>query len=165
MNAGYQKLIYMERDLHGNRVEANWVHERLDRAFATASWWIKFPLCNLCVHHRSCSDHDLIQLNAIHATVSKNVFRFYFENTYQREPSFNKEFTEVWAYIPVTHLLPKLFSVSSFMARWGKTFFHKFREKVKLQKEVLANLVDCTDDDSVRKYLVERDKLNDLLLH
>lgn len=61
-------------------------------------------------------------------------------------------------------MTPKLFVVSSFMARWGKSFFHKFREKLKLHKANLSRMVDCTDDSSVQEYLRERDKLNDLLL-
>ncbi|KAL8145567.1 hypothetical protein AgCh_003647 [Apium graveolens] len=161
-----------ELDLHGGKFTweksggtNGWVRERLDRAFATASWWTKFPLCNLCVHHTSCSDHDPIQLDTIYATVSKKVFRFHFENTWLKVPSFIKEVTVVWSDLPAIHLLPKLFSVSSFMARWGKSFFHKFREKVKHQKAIIAQLIDCTDDVSVHNYLVERDKLNELLLH
>lgn len=95
--------------------------------------------------------------------MSKKVFRFHFENTWLNEPSFIKEFTEVWLDLPVAHLLPKLFSVSSFMTKLGRTFFHKFREKVKFQNAIVARLVDCTDDDSVRNYLIERNKLNELL--
>lgn len=38
----------------------DWVRERLDRAFATASWWSKFPLCTLSVFHAIVSDHEPI---------------------------------------------------------------------------------------------------------
>lgn len=61
--------------------------------------------------------------------------------------------------------LPKLISVSSFMARWGRNFFHKFREKIKKHKETLASLVDCTDEVSVQAYMEENSRLNELLLH
>lgn len=60
-----------------------------------------------------------------------------------------------YAYI---NLLPKLIYVFSVMVRWGKTFFHKFREKVKQQKVIFANLVDCVDESSTKRYLVEKDK-------
>lgn len=63
------------------------------------------------------------------------------------------------------HLLPKLIYVSSFMARWGRTFFPKFREKVKKQKAILVDLVNRVDESSIKEYLVERDKLNEMLLH
>lgn len=51
------------------------------------------------------------------------------------------------------------------MAKWGRNFFHKFREKVKKYKELLNSLVNRTDEDGVREYFYERDKLNELLLH
>lgn len=51
------------------------------------------------------------------------------------------------------------------MARWGRTFFHKFREKVKHQKAIIERLFDRVDADGVKEYLMEKNKLNDLLLH
>lgn len=50
------------------------------------------------------------------------------------------------------------------MAWWGRSFFHKFKDKVQKQKLKLDKLVDCNDDQSVREYLEEKDKLNLLLL-
>lgn len=44
-----------------------------------------------------------------------------------------------------------------------KEFFHKFREKIKKQKEVLNMLVDKVDKESVKQYFEEKDKLNVLL--
>lgn len=64
-----------------SRGKKDWVRERLDRAFATASWWKMFPLCNLTVHHTSCSDHDPIQVDLLNVSISKKLFRFKFENT------------------------------------------------------------------------------------
>lgn len=81
------------------------------------------------------------------------LFRFKFENTWLKEPTFLKKVSEFWSGIPHIHLLPKLINVSSFMARWGRNFFHKFREKVKKQKDIIANLVDCTNDLIVKMYL------------
>lgn len=40
-----------------------WVRERLDRAFATANWWNKFPLCKLSVSHSIHSDQIPFLLN------------------------------------------------------------------------------------------------------
>lgn len=51
------------------------------------------------------------------------------------------------------------------MAKWGRQFFHKFREKVKHQKEVINNLVNKEDDESVKHYFEEKEKLRQLLLH
>lgn len=59
----------------------DWVRKRLDKVFFTESWWSKFSLYNLRVHHTSCSDHNPIHLDFLHTTVSKKVFRFQFENT------------------------------------------------------------------------------------
>lgn len=71
----------------------------------------------------------------------------------------------MWSDFPSSHLFSKLISVSSFMIRWGNMFLHKFREKVKTQKMIIVRLVDRTDDNSVGKYLVEKNKLNDILFY
>ena len=143
----------------------DWVRERLDRAFATATWWSKFPLCNLQVVHTSRSDHDPIQLDLLHASVSKREFRFRFENTWLKDPSFVKEVTEAWGQFARLHLVSKLISITKFMARWGRSFFNKFQEKVKFQKAIIEKLVNRVDARGVEEYMKERDKLNDLLLH
>lgn len=67
--------------------------------------------------------------------------------------------------MPSINILPKLISVSSFMARWGRNFFHKFRDKVKKQKEIVASFSDRTDMPGVEQYFIEKEKLNVLLLH
>lgn len=51
------------------------------------------------------------------------------------------------------------------MSRWGKTFFNKFREKVKMNKAKLNKLVDCCDARSVHEYLDEKKQLNLLLFN
>ncbi|XP_074363628.1 uncharacterized protein LOC141704240 [Apium graveolens] len=63
------------------------------------------------------------------------------------------------------NIIPKLLSLSSMLAKGGNKFFHKFRDKVKSQKEVLNSLVDREDEVDVKMYFEERDKLNELLLH
>ena len=50
------------------------------------------------------------------------------------------------------------------MARWGISFFHKFREEIREHKAKLYELVDCEDADSMKKYLSEKEQLNTLLL-
>lgn len=47
----------------------------------------------------------------------------------------------------------------------GRTFFHKFREKVSKQKEIIEWLKDREDDDGIQLYFDEKEKLNDLLMH
>lgn len=141
----------------------NWVRERLDRAFASNSWWAAFPLCTLSVHHAIVSDHEPIKLNLFNTSVTKKQFRFKFENTWLKEENFHREVSEFWHNLPPTHLLPKLISVSSFMARWGRVFFHKFREKVVKQKEVLDMLNQREDEVGIQMYFTEKAKLDDLL--
>lgn len=80
-----------------------------------------------------------------------------------KDKDFVKEVTEAWKTLPPIHLLPKLVEVSSFMARWGRTFFHKFREKLKEYKTQLDDLVDCSDHQSVQKYIYVKEELNLLL--
>ncbi|XP_074361258.1 uncharacterized protein LOC141701530 [Apium graveolens] len=122
-----------------------WVREKLDHGFASISWWSKFPFYNLRVLHTSVSDHEPLLLNFYKVETSKKSFRFRFENVWLREPTFVNEVKEMWAALPNIHLLFKLLEVSSFIARWGRTFFHKFRENVKQQKANLDRLVDRTD--------------------
>lgn len=171
---GFREVItdchLLEIDLCGgkftwekSRGSSTWVREKLDRGFASQSWWAKFPLCNLRVVQTSCSDHDPIHLVLLKMDISQKKFRFRFENMWLKEDNFVAEVTEAWQNIPSYHLLPKLIEVSSFMARWGRTFFHKFKEKVRDQKRIMDDLVDRTDDDSVRAYLNAKDKLNELI--
>lgn len=159
-----------ELDLYGGkftwkkcRGKPDWVKERLDRAFGTSSWFNKFPLCKLTIHHTFRSDHDPIQVELVSILISKRLFRFKFENMWLKDPSFVKEIKDYWLKIPTMHLLPKLVNVSTYMAKWGLVFFNKFREKVKRQKEVIGSLVDRTDAVGVEMYMSEVEKLNDLL--
>lgn len=141
-----------------------WVREKLDRGFASERWLMKFPAHNLKVMHAPVSDHEPIVLEVLSTEVSKKEFRFRFENIWLKEPNFVQEVSEIWSSMSVTHLLPKIIQITSFMARWGRSFFHKFREKIRKHKANLERLVDCTDEDSVQEYLSEREKLNTLLL-
>ncbi|XP_074346289.1 uncharacterized protein LOC141685065 [Apium graveolens] len=143
----------MELDLTGgdftlekSKGTINWVRECLDRAFANAHWWRKFPLCKLSVSHTIKSDHDPILLEPVNVEFSRKQFRFKFENTWLHEPNFKEEVSIHWREIPSLHLLPKLLSVTTFMARWGRIFFHKFRDKVKKQKTTLDSLVSRGDE-------------------
>ncbi|KAL8127117.1 hypothetical protein AgCh_014147 [Apium graveolens] len=124
-----------------------WVRERLDRAFASQDWWHKFPLCRLSVSHTITSDHDPISLELCHVAFSRKKFIFKFKNAWLREPKFNEEVVSYWKNIPASHFLPKLLSISSFMAQWGHKFFHKFRDKVKAQKIIVDDLVNKVDDE------------------
>lgn len=63
------------------------------------------------------------------------------------------------------HIMPKFLSMSSFMAKWGNQFFHKFRDKVKNQKEILNRLTYREDEEGIQAYFEKREKLNELLLH
>lgn len=140
------------------------MRERQDRAFATGSWWQLFPLCKLSVYHAICSDHDPIVLDICNVNISKKQFRFKFENIWLREHGFHTEIKKYWEHLPRIHLLPKLLSLSAFMSKWGRNFFHKFRDRICYQKEVLNNLVNRTDEEGIRNYFLERDRLNDLFL-
>lgn len=45
----------------------DWVREKLDRAFATDSWWAKFPLHNLKMIQVPVSEHEPLKLEFIKA--------------------------------------------------------------------------------------------------
>lgn len=49
---------------------SEWVRERLDRAFATDSWWHHFPLGTLTVSHAVVSDHDPIKIDLFNISVA-----------------------------------------------------------------------------------------------
>lgn len=78
---------------------------------------------------------------------------------------FILEVKNFWKSIPVAHLIPKLAEVSTFMARWGRTFFHKFKEKIKVQKSILDTLANETDEVSVQAYISAKEDLNNLFYH
>lgn len=101
----------------------DWVQEKLDRAFATRDWVVKFSFCKLSVITAPVSDHEPIFLELMEIAITKREFRFKFENTWLKEPSFVKEVTDHWETIHCANLLPKLNSVSKFMEKWGKDFF------------------------------------------
>ncbi|XP_074359591.1 uncharacterized protein LOC141699305 [Apium graveolens] len=142
----------------------NWVKERFDRTFATDSWWSIFPLCTLSVFHAVISDHEPIKLNLFNTSITRKQFRFKFENTWLKEVDFVSDVSKFWQDFPPIYLLPKLISVSSYMAKWGRVFFHKFREKVVKQKKALDNLKDREDNDGIQAYFSEKAKLEELLL-
>lgn len=75
-------------------------------------------------------------LELCHTFFSRKSFSFKFENVWLKEPTFYTKVSQFWNQLPASHLLPKLLSTSLFMAKWGHRFFHKFRDKVKLQKKV-----------------------------
>lgn len=147
-----------------SRGSQNWIRERLGRAFATKAWWSFFPLCNLTIHHTISSDYEAINLDLCSLSHSKQQFRFYFENTWIKEKSFSSDVTKFWKSLNPTHILPKLISVTSFMEKWGRNFFHKFFDRVKKKKEEIS-LYDREDEDSVQKYFVTCSELNNLLIH
>lgn len=62
-------------------------------------------------------------------------------------------------------MLPKLISISSFMAKWGRHFFHKFREKVKVQKALIDVLVKRENEAGIKMYIDEKEKLHELMSH
>lgn len=106
----------------------NWMRERLDRAFESDSWWHLY------------SGHDPINLELYNVIFTRKQFRFKFENTWLGEPSFSGEVTTYRDILPRTHLLLKLISIYSFMAKWGRNFYHKFKDKLSMQKSIVNAL-------------------------
>lgn len=51
------------------------------------------------------------------------------------------------------------------MARWGRNFFHKFRDKIKKQKDVLNLYVNRDDEEGVERYFEEKECLQDIMKH
>lgn len=138
---GFKEVIYecalTEVELTGgnytwekSRSKPNWVRERLNLAFGSSEWWTKFPTCKLSLGKTSISDHNLIFLDVVSTQFSMPKFIFKFENMWLKEPSFHDEVISFWKSIPLTHILPRLDPVSTFMARWGQKIFHKFSDKM-----------------------------------
>lgn len=111
------------------------------------------------------SNHDPIVLDLLNVATPRKQFRFHFENTWSEESTFRKEVADYWLELPATHILSKLMAVSSFMARWGRNFFHKFRDKTAIHKVALQLLVDRTDSNRLKEYYEEKNKLDELTLH
>lgn len=51
------------------------------------------------------------------------------------------------------------------MAKWGRNFFQKFRDKIKNQKAIISTLADRTDEIGIQQYLAELHKLDELFFH
>lgn len=81
-----------------------------------------------------------------------------------KEENFHVNVANYWQNLHTIHVLPKLIFVSKYMATRGITFFHKFRDKVIKQKEVIEQFKDREDDDGIQLYFDGNEKLNDLLL-
>lgn len=81
-------------------------------------------------------------MELFNVAIPKKSFRFKFENTWLKGPNFVKEVTEQCANLLSSHLLPKLIVVSSYMQKWGRNFFNKFKKKVKMQKALIDSLRD-----------------------
>lgn len=122
-------------------------------------------MCKLTFIKIEVSDHDAIFLELINVAIPKKTFRFRFENTWLKEPSFVKDATSHWENLPSSHLLSKLISVSSYMEKWGRNFFNKFKAKVKMKKASIDSLRDKSDTQGVKEFLATRDRLNEILLH
>lgn len=147
-----------------SRGTTEWVRERLDRAFASYSWWHLFPLCKLRVIHTIYSDHDPIQVDLYSTEHSKRNFRFRFENVWLKEKKFHDEVAQYWKALHPTQFIPKLLELSTFMGKLGRKFFNKFREKIQKQKSLVALFEDCVDEQQTKRYFEERGKLEDLLI-
>lgn len=152
----------MEIDLSGGRFTrekgkgtANWVRERMDRAFSSDSWWRLHRLYKLSVHHTVYSDHDLIQLELCNINLPKKEFCFKFENTWLRKPSFRGKVSQYWDSLPRLQLKLKLISMSSLMAKWGRNFFHKFEDKFCRQREIVNAPAEKTDEEGIKNYFPE----------
>lgn len=73
--------------------------------------------------------------------------------------------TKLWKTLPALHILLNLMSMSSFMAKWERQFFHNYRNKVNNQKKIPNKLMYREDEDGIHVYFKERARLNELLLH
>lgn len=138
--------------------------ERIDRAFASSTWCQLYPLSKLTLHHTIYSDHDPIRVEFFSIEHSWKKFRFRFENTWLKEKEFHEEVSKHWQSLAPVHFLPKLLELSSFMEKWGRKFFNKFREKIKKQKEILSLYEACIDESQTKKYFEEKSKLEELLV-
>lgn len=161
----------IELDLAGGRFtweksrgSSNWIRERLDRAFASEAWWTLFPLCNLTVITQRVQIMTPSSSIFLALLTQRSSFIFRFENAWLKEESFTADVSKTWRDLYPSLLLPKLLSVTSFMAKWDRNFFHKFRNKIKKKKEEFAMLVNFEDEEGVRKYFEASTQLNDLLL-
>lgn len=172
---GFSKTIedceLVELDLLGgkftwekSRGSADWVRERIDRAFASSSWCQLYPLSKLTVYHTIYLDHDLIRVEFFNTEHLRKKFRFRFENTWLKEKEFHEEVSNYWQRLAPVHLLPKPLELSTFMEKWGRKFFNKFREKIKKEKETLSLYEACIDESQTKKYFEEEIKLEDLFV-
>ena len=103
-----------------------WVQARLDRAFASVSWFEEFPLCRLTNLLASSSDHSPILLELDITHMPGYTHRFRFENLWVREQDFNDNLKRWWQSSSDKDLLGRLSLCSISMAKWGREFWKHF---------------------------------------
>ena len=140
-----------------------WVQERLDRAFASVSWFEEFPLSRLTNLLASSSDHSpiLLELDITHKPGYTHRFRF--ENLWVREQDFNENLKRWWQLSSDKDLLERLSLCSVSMAKWGREFWKRFRRRIKCCSEKLVRLRGKTDDLAVGEFFRARAEMDSLL--
>ncbi|KAJ9545526.1 hypothetical protein OSB04_025233 [Centaurea solstitialis] len=142
----------------------NEVHERLDRAVATQSWYNLFP--DHWVENLTCSisDHSPI---ALHTQVRQPIAHnrnFRFENKWLQEPSFNQFLLDSWNKIGNNEFPTKLSLLAKTLRKWGRNLNSSYKHDVKEAYSKLESLRRNLNPISNTAYEEERLRLLSILL-
>ena len=135
----------------------------MDRAFASVSWFTKFPLCRFTNLLSSSSDHSPILLELDISHKPGYTHRFRFENVWVREQDFNDSLKRWWQSSSDKDLIERLSLCSVSMAKWGREFWKWFRKRIKCCSENLVRLRGKTDGISVGEFFRAKAELDRLL--
>lgn len=143
----------------------NWVEERLDRAFVSMNWLEMFSTAKLYNLELSSSDHFPILLVPVYTEPNVIVNRFRFENCWVEEPMCGEIVKGCWNLHSDLDIQSKIRLCGVELAKWGKEYKGKFKERMKNCKVAVKQLKGRTDVVGVIKYNEAHSEFFRLLNH
>ncbi|GER29796.1 DNAse I-like superfamily protein [Striga asiatica] len=117
-----------------NRENEGIVEEKLDNAFGSMGWMIRYPLSQFTNIYRSASDHGMLLLKAKENTVKSNM-RFTFDKRWATREGVRDIVSKAWAQ---SHLGTPFFKLKEqvkvtrvALSKWSQTFGTNNKRKIK----------------------------------
>ncbi|XP_074346543.1 uncharacterized protein LOC141685333 [Apium graveolens] len=134
------------------RGQANWVQERMDRAFTNQLWCDLFPQTGLKVLDVSTSDHLPIYIQLHRQVYVPKKHRFKFENLWLKEDVCRRIIVNGWEEAGNTEILEKIEYYGLKLQEWGGGISKEYNEKMKLCKTKLRNMRSRRDAYGIKVY-------------
>lgn len=129
-----------------------WVEERLDRVFATTSWWDLFPVAKVWSLEVSCSDDLPIVLDPNPSSSIPRNKRFRFENLWIREAECDDIIQRSWASTIGLPIQQKLAICGVDLLKWGEKFSRDFRKRISEWKHKMSLFRGMRDQERLEGF-------------